>query len=536
MAGLASAAFAAGAVALLAGGPSRPPRQLASIFEDDNLLVNQPLTPHGDATVLRTLRTLRALGVDRVRVLVLWRTVDPRRRPAAPDSPAGYGPCAWGVYDRLDVLARALGLGVFFDLSDPAPAWAVPGRHPAAFADRYAPSARAFAAFVTAAGRRYDGRFRPPPCPGADLALTTALPRVSFWSVWNEPNQPGWLAPQENAAGVPVAAARYRAYVDAFWRGMTRSGHTPATDTLLIGELAPQGCLPAAPCGYPGGPTERPIPPLTFLRALYCVGPGDVPLDGRAATALGCPARPDPAAFLAAHPGLFHITGFSHHPYSLLEPPTVPSPEPSFVLLADLPRLEAALDAIFRSYDIPRRLPLYLTEFGYVTDPPNRFTGVSLRQQSLFLDTAQYLAWRDPRVRALAQFSLQDNPPAANGSYRGTFQEGLEFLGGRPKPSLPAYRLPFVVLASPGQPALSAPRLRPGEPLGLWAMLRPLRGGRGGRVAVQWRPRHGTYRAIARLPSVGQFVDGTVRVPGTGVVRVDWRGVNSRGAAVTVAP
>ena len=65
-------------------------------------------------------------------------------------------------------------------------------------ADRFEPSARAFGRFVTAVARRYSGRYVP---SGAG----SPIPRVDFWSVWNEPNQPGWLAPQHvTANGVRV--------------------------------------------------------------------------------------------------------------------------------------------------------------------------------------------------------------------------------------------------------------------------------------------------------------------------------------------
>jgi hypothetical protein len=108
---------------------------------------------------------------------------------------------------------------------------------------------------------------------------------------------------------------------------------------------------------------------------------------------------------------LFTATGFAHHPYSFFLAPGATMTDPNFVPLADLGRLEQALDRIFAAYAVHRRLPLYLTEYGYETDPPNPFRGVSVARQSAYLDEGEYLAWRDPRVRTLSQFLLYDSPP-----------------------------------------------------------------------------------------------------------------------------
>src|SRR5204863_7531390 len=68
-----------------------------------------------------------------------------------------------------------------------------------------------------------------------------ALPRVSFWSLWNEPNQVHFLAPQWGSAGSRViepAAAIYRTLADSGYVALAASGH--AADTILIGETAPK--------------------------------------------------------------------------------------------------------------------------------------------------------------------------------------------------------------------------------------------------------------------------------------------------------
>src|SRR5205807_7344495 len=110
--------------------------------------------------------------------------------------------------------------------------------------------------------------------------------------------------------------------------------------------------------------------------------------------------------------------------------PNVAVQDPNYVPLSDLSRLERALDQIFTAYGIHRQLPIWLTEYGYETNPPNPFRGVSLRKQSLYLNEAQYLAWSDPRVRTLSQFLLYDSGPnrkfrPGTVRYWSTFQTGL---------------------------------------------------------------------------------------------------------------
>src|SRR6202020_2141580 len=103
--------------------------------------------------------------------------------------------------------------------------------------------------FVAAVGRRYSGSYTPPGSSGGPL------PRGSEWAIWNQANQPGWLAPQlRTVAGhtVPDAPRLYRAYANAAFSALATTGHGASSDTFLIGETAPEGCLSRSPgCDYP---------------------------------------------------------------------------------------------------------------------------------------------------------------------------------------------------------------------------------------------------------------------------------------------
>jgi hypothetical protein len=485
-------------------------RPLESMFQDDRYLIDSPT-----AAVRRTLDALRALGVDRLRITVLWSAIAPasgsRRQPRDFDAtdPAAYPERGWAPYDRVVEMARIRGLAVDFDVTAPGPLWAMQARAPVArLADHYAPSAAAFERFVLAVGRRYSGTY----VPGG---ARSPLPRVSYWSIWNEPNQPGWLAPQRRAAAGGATAIESaqldRGYIDAGMAALRRSGHRD--DTILIGELAPEGSE------SPG--SEAPVPPIPFLDALYCVGSGQRPLAGTAAQAQGCPVDESPTRFAAAHPGLFEATGFAHHPYSFFLAPGASMSDPNFVPLSDLGRLERALDAIFRAYSVPRELPLYLTEYGYETNPPNPYRGVSPATQAAYLDQSAYMAWRDPRVRTLSQFLLLDSAPDTTyprGSVRywSTFQTGLVYLRGVPKPSFYTYRLPIFL------PAGSFPA---GGTITVWGMLRAAPNETTERAQIQWRgPAAGGWRTLATVTTHNPtgIIQTGVAPPGSGSIRLAW--------------
>ena len=201
-------------------------RPLTSMFQDDRYLIDSS-TP----TVTRTLDGLQALGVDQLRITVLWSAITPApgsaTRPAGFDAsdPAAYPRSGWAPYDRVVRLARARGLAVDFDVTAPGPRWAMRPGAPVGEADHFTPAATDFGRFVTAVGRRYSGGYVPP-------GGRAAIPRVGFWSIWNEPNQPGWLAPQYlTADGLRVveSARLYRGYVDAGYAALRRTGHRAPT-------------------------------------------------------------------------------------------------------------------------------------------------------------------------------------------------------------------------------------------------------------------------------------------------------------------
>ncbi len=75
------------------------------------------------------------------------------------------------------------------------------------------------------------------------------------------------------------------------------------------------------------------------------------------------------------------------------------------------------------------KMGLYLDEYGYQTDPPDKTLGVSPAQQDRYLQQGAYLAWRDPRVKLFSQYIWIDEPLPGKGDYSG-FQSGLRYANG----------------------------------------------------------------------------------------------------------
>jgi hypothetical protein len=458
-----------------------------------------------------TLDQLRRLGVDRVRVFLGWNSVAPdpssRVRPPGFDAtdPAAYPASGWAVYDTIlrDTVAR--GMGVDFTLGPPPPAWASgKGAPDPSTQPEWRPSAKEFGQFVRAVGTRYSGHYVPP-------GSTTPLPRVDFWSLWNEPNLGIELAPQAiHHSTVEVAPALYRNLLDSAWSALqaTRHGH----DTVLIGELAPAG---ATIGDVPGNFAA--MAPLRFLRALYCVGAAYAPLRGAAASARKCPSTAAGSAqFASAHPALFHATALADHPYPQGLPPDQATPdEPDFAELAAIPKLEQTLDTLQRVYGSSTRFPIYSTEFGYQTTPPDREAGtVSPALAAGYLNWSEYLTWRDPRIRSYDQYLLVDSP-------RGNFASALEFSNGVPKPGFYAYRMPIY---------LPVTVTDHGHPLEVWGCVRPAKYVRldthkSQQVRIQFRPASGgafrTVRTLALTDRYGYF-DVLEVFPASGQVRLAW--------------
>ena len=108
------------------------------------------------------------------------------------------------------------GIAIDFTIDGPAPLWATGSGAPRGttgyFRGAWQPSAKEFGYFVRAVGTRYSGSYKP-------RGSSTALPRVNFWSIWNEPNYGYDIAPQGIGSNqsIPNSPHVYRNLLDAAW-------------------------------------------------------------------------------------------------------------------------------------------------------------------------------------------------------------------------------------------------------------------------------------------------------------------------------
>jgi hypothetical protein len=460
------AACAALPILVATASPAAASRTQLSVFQDDQLLVT---APHG--TREAALDEIAALGADVIHTVVNWRRIAPsptsKRRPAnfnAAD-PAAYRPLAWAQYDALVRGAAARGMRVLMSPSGPIPSWASGCKGSDKVRRTCRPNPTHFMRFVEALATRYSGSYG-------------GLPRVDLWSVWNEPNQGSWLKPQYVRRGgrtIPTAPAIYRTLVRATGKALKATGH--GRDQLLFGETAPLGRTTGSLAG-------RPMAPGAFLRGVLC-------LDRRAD---GC-RGPFPR---------LPVTGISHHPYSRggSQPPSARGGRTE-ITIASRSRLTSIVDAAARKGRVRKRLPVWYTEFGFQTNPPDSIFGVPLDRQATWLNQADWMAWKDARVRAVAQYELRDERNLAS------FQTGLRFASGRVKPSMAAYRLPIWVTRAAGG------KVR------VWGQVRPA--GAGQPVQVQ-SGSGSSFATVATATTVNAagYLDVKVPAGGKKLWRLRW--------------
>ena len=463
-----------------------------SIMMDDNQLIYS-----GQSAMSFAIGRMKALGVDYVRVSVLWSAVAQGMKKSARghgDNPKAYPKRNWDRYDELVRAAQAQGVGVYFDVTGPGPSWdmGTPPRSEAKYADTWEPDAKAFGRFVTAVGRRYSGTYKD------ENAGRKALPRVSFWAIYNEPNQPGWLTPQFKGK-IPWSPVMYRDLWFFGRQGLDRSGHKD--DIVLIGETAP--------LGNRNGNTGSPLYPKQFIREFFCADDSGRALGGAAAKARHCSTlkRIEPLRY----------TAWAHHPYTKKAPPTQRDPSPDAITIANIGELPDYLDR----FKAPREgfaasNLVALTEFGYETNPPDPFSGVSLAKQAEWINVGDYLAYKQPRVIANTQFLLRDAPAVKHASGKAkwfNYQSGLFTDKGRPKPAAYSYRMPLVLERHGGGTAT------------LWGWLRFLANGVSTEVSLQFKPAGGSYATVGDPVPVTNpygFFEATLPQSGPGTWRASF--------------
>ena len=492
---------------LLLGAAAAPataqaaPSQLSIMLDDDQLL------DRGDDARDDALRRMKSLGVDYARVSILWSVVAENskkgsaRRRFRGEDPSTYPLGNWDRYDRLVRAARTIGVGLYFNVTGPGPRWAH-GRAPRSERENQAtwrPNSREFGKFVRAVGTRYSGTYRD------ENDTREPLPRISFWAIYNEPNQGGWLTPQYVKRGrksIPYSPVMYRDLWLEGRRGLDVTGHQ--RDVVLIGETAPLGSN--------GVTAKSPIRPKKFIRELFCVKSNGRRYTGRDARDRRCTTL--------KRIKKFRTTAWAHHPYTKKLPPNRRDVSRDSISMANVSDLGRLLDQMAtRTKRIARATPTIMTEFGYETTPPDPFNGVTLAQQAAYINEGDYIAYKDPRILGQTQFLLRDVDPVKGAPrnskrYWFTYQSGLLALDGTPKPAALAYRHPFVVTPS-------------GDRDRLWGQLRFLPNGMRSQVELQFRPQGAaeftTVEGPVPVTNGSGFYEAERPSPGPGTWRAVWR-------------
>jgi hypothetical protein len=395
---LLAALAAIGGVLALPTGASASKGQW-SVFEDHTALVKS-----APAERARRLNEVKELGVDTLRVEVKWNEVAPdpgsRTKPKFDASdPTAYAshPNAYpsfGGYDDLLIRARALGFRTIVTITGDAPRWATQGGLGTGKNANYRPSATEFANFAAAVAKRYSG-------------IYAGLPAVFYLTIWNEPNHRQFIKPTKSAPGI------YRNMVDA---AIPKIRAANRNAKIFIGETAPVGRAPKAM-----GPKE-------FFRKWLC-------LNNRLRRTSGSGCR---------NFKKIDADGYAHHPYG----PTSRVPKTRDVInMLAIRQLGKYLDRAAAAGRIPRNLPIYNTEFGLQSNPPDRVVSTSPVRQAALINEKEEYSYRYGRLKSYSQYLLFDDPPRkgpANEKWAG-FQTALRFTSGKKKPAYTAFKFPIVV-------------------------------------------------------------------------------------------
>ena len=290
-----------------------------------------------------------------LRVTLWWYAPGPiavaPKRPASPTDPAdpAYN---WTIYDDVVKRAAKSGEQVLFSIVG-TPPWANQGK-----GWNVAPTnAGDLRAFAAAAATRYGGSF--------DDENGDPFARVSLWTAWNEPNSPVFLRPQyvrdaREHSGWAIQSARdYARICNAVVQGVKQAQHS-----------AKVACGVTAPRGNNNPTSSRPsVSPLAFARALKKAG----------------------------------ATGFdayAHHPYpgSPSETPTTPPPpaangQPATAVT--MGNINDLIDEVTRLFGNKR---IWITEYGYQTNPTDTVAGVPWKKQAEYLQQSIAMARANKRI------------------------------------------------------------------------------------------------------------------------------------------
>ncbi len=378
-----------------------------------------------------------------------------------PTSP-GY---SWAGLDATLEAADAAGLTPILDIVAP-PDWA--WKTAPSGVNSGTPRAADLGDFATALATHYDG-------------ATMGVPAEHVFQVWNEVNNSLFLN--------PVSASSYRAMVNA----VSDAVHAVDPSNLVVaGDLDP--------FGHPKGPKQKwySVAPLAFMRSLLCVSKG---------------AHPHATCH---DPVRFDV--WSHHPYTF-GGPFGKAKLADDVELGDLPRMRAVLQAGVRLHNVvsAHKVQFWVTEFGWDTNPPRKHAA-SLSLAARWTAESLHQMWLSG-VSLVTNFLLEDYP-SPSPYQSGFYFHASSLENARAKPSLTAFRFPFVAYLGKKQTTVS-----------VWG-----RDATSDREAVTVQRRHGksgSWRTVARISSNASGIfKATLKLKAT---KKDWLRAKAVGSGNSLA-
>jgi hypothetical protein len=139
-----------------------------------------------------------------------------------------------------------------------------------------------------------------------------------------------------------------------------------------------------------------------------------------------------PLAFLRSVKkyGLRRFDAWAHHPYAS-RPSENPTAKPKAKTVVILGNIGDLTKEVTRLYG---RKPIWITEYGYQTRPPDRTFGVAWKTQAKYLARAYAIARKNPRIQMMIWFLVKDESRLA------AWQSGFFTSAGKRKPAYFTFR------------------------------------------------------------------------------------------------
>jgi hypothetical protein len=226
------------------------------------------------------------------------------------------------------------------------------------------------------------------------------FPWVRQWTAWNEPNT--------RVYSIPVSPSLYtKRVLNPAYVYLHRANHA---NKVAGGVTSPRG-------------TASGMSPLAFMRGMH-----------------------------AAHAKL---DAYAQNPYPGSKRETPLRDPCTWCSTFNMARLSLVRSEVTRYFG--RSKPVWLTEYGYQTSPPDRILGVSPALQAQYLGQAAMRVYKQAGVTMLIHFMVRDDTSVAG------WQSGFFTTGGSAKPSFRAFQLPLAQVSRRGTRTVLWGQVRPGK-------------------------------------------------------------------------